>query len=427
MKNILFLLFLSSALLAQNNPPSFELLTEGIHENQQAKGSYLIYKDGNTVYQGFFSEENKSDSRYHIGSISKTFTATLIMLAKEDGKLSLDQNLADWFPRIAHASEINLRQMLLHQSGIHNFTNDATYAQYMTLAQDRAALLQRFASLEPDFEPGAQTSYSNTAYVLLSFVLEEVYEQAYAEILEEKICKPLGLKNTYLAQEAEITAPELPSYAYTGSWTPSTLTHPSIPMGAGAIVSTPQDLAQFIRALFQGKILKEESLAEMKPKADSFGYGLISFPLWEKRLFGHNGGIDGFVSHFSYLPEEDLALVVCLNGMRYPLNDLLIDMASIYFNKEGYQLPNFEEKVLPLDSLKQYEGTYQSENFPLDIKIFVEESRLKGQASGQPAFPLEAQGNHAFSFKAAGIKMKFLPEQNAMEFEQNALKLRFTR
>ncbi len=421
-----FIYSVSSQAQNEKQDEKWGRLVKLIEENDQAKGSICISKGQEVLYSNHFDmAEPQMEYRYRIGSISKTFTAVLIMMAVEEGKLNLSDPLKDWYPSFTDEA-ITIELMLRHKSGLHNFTDDASFAQIMELEQSEEAMITRFSQMELDFEPGSKQAYSNTNFVLLSYILQKEYDLSYAQILQQKIIGPLDLKNTYFAQEEPKDELERQSYVYNGKWVEGPHTHPSVPMGAGGIISTPRDLNIFFQAIFSQKLISQESLNAMLPK-EEMGMGLIRFPFQDKVAYGHNGGIDGFVSHASYLPSEDISIAVCLNGMRYPINSLLIDFLSITFELEDYELPEFKELELDEATLNKYTGTYKSANFPLDIKIFIEEGVLKGQASGQGAFPLSAVEENVFEFKAAQIKMTFLPEENLMHFEQGGMKLAFTR
>jgi len=421
----ILLLPVNSVAQADNQFPLLDSLKSILDQNQQVKGSYCIYKSGKVVAEGSFGYE-QGDYTYRIGSISKTFTAALILKAVEEGKIKLSDTISQWFPNIANAQSITIGMLLNHRSGIHNFTNDASYPQIMETEQSKADMLQRFASMEADFKPGSDFNYSNTNYVLASYILESIYNQSLQDLLQKKISQPAKLKNTYFFLAEKKDDQEVDSYYWSGNWQEMPRTHPSVPLGAGAIASNPEELCRFMRSLHQGDIIKSSSLSKMKGDSD-YGLGLMQFPFYSKVAYGHNGGIDGFQSHASYFPEEDLAIALCLNGTQYPMNDLLIDLLSIYFGREDYQLPEFKQLDLAVEELEQYIGTYRSANFPMDIEVFLEGTQLKAKATGQGSFPLNALGEHKFEFKAAGINMLFEPENNVMLFEQGGMKVKFER
>nr|NIT58952.1 beta-lactamase family protein [Fodinibius sp.]NIV13753.1 serine hydrolase [Fodinibius sp.]NIY27535.1 serine hydrolase [Fodinibius sp.] len=146
---------------------------EKLAEEDKMMGSLTIDSAGTAAYHksvGFRDVQNKvpanANTKYRIGSITKTYTATMIMQLVEEDKLSLSTSLADFYPQIPQAENITIEHLLRHQSGLYNFTNASDYPDWMTEPRSKAELLQIFYEDEPQFDPGAQTSYSNTNYVL---------------------------------------------------------------------------------------------------------------------------------------------------------------------------------------------------------------------------------------------------------------------
>ena len=194
----------------------------------------------------------------------------------------------------------------------------------------------------------------------------------------------------------------------------------SIPHGAGAIVSTPNDLTVFVNALFNNKLISENSVNQMKDIEDRYGKGLVRFPFGNNFAYGHDGGIDGFISNLAYFPNDKVALSVLANGMNYIFNDILIGVLSIYFNAP-FEIPNFDAKAIELnvEELKNYEGEFSSEQLSLDITLKVENGQLNGQATGQSAFPLTPYSKMEFRFEQAGIVIEFIPN-NKGEIQYNS-------
>lgn len=195
----------------------------------------------------------------------------------------------------------------------------------------------------------------------------------------------------------------------------------SIPLGAGAIVSTPEDLSHFIRSLMQGKIISEESLSSMTEIKNNYGRGIFKIPFYEDFAFGHDGGIDGFRSNLSYFPERDLAYCLTLNGVSFDPNQISIAVLSAFFGKE-FELPVFKDISLTEEELDKMAGTYAASGFPLEITIRREHMSLMAQATGQPEFLLEYEEGNRFVFKMANLSLEFFPETEEMSFEQGALK-----
>ena len=393
-----------------------------LEANNKFMGSVAIARDGKVLYTkaiGFRVVEDKlkpnESTKYRIGSISKTFTAALLFKAIEEKKIDLAQTLDKYFPTVKYADRITMGHLLNHHSGIHNFTNDADYSKWYTQLKREAEMVTLISALASDFEPGSKAAYSNSNYVLLTYVLQKLYKKSYAEILEESIIKPLGLKNTYYGGKIDKANNESFSYQFNSEWIKQEETDMSIPAGAGAIVSTPTDLTSFAHALFNGKIVSAESLEKMKTIQDGYGMGLFEAPFHQKKSYGHNGGIDGFSSNFGYFPEDKVAIALTSNGSAYDNNKISLALLSSVFNKP-YELPVFIS--LNTEDLDQYLGIYSAKNFPLKITISKSDHILMGQATGQPSFKLDATAKHVFNFDQAGLVMHFNPETKEMTLKQ---------
>ncbi|WP_445663959.1 serine hydrolase domain-containing protein [Fodinibius sp. AD559] len=394
---------------------------EKLAEKNKMMGSLTIDSAGSTAYHkavGFRDVENNlradADTKYRIGSITKTYTATMIMQLVDKDKLSLSTPLADFYPQIPQSESITIEHLLRHQSGLYNFTNAPNYLDWMTEARSKEELLQIFYEDEPQFDPGAQISYSNTNYVLLQFILEDITGESYAEQLKKRIVEPLNLQHTHYGDNIEPAKNEALSYQFLDEqWNLASETHLSIPGGAGAIVSTNAEMITFIRALFEGKLVSQNSLDKMTSTEQGFGIGLIKVPFHDKYAFGHNGGIDGFQSHLSYFPQEDVSIALTTNGLQYSLNDILIGALSIYFGLD-FEIPSLDEKTITLntDQMKKYVGTYTTEQLPMEIEVFIDGKTLKAQATGQQSFPLTANSKTKFRFDPAGVVMEFDSLQN---------------
>src|SRR5690606_5859981 len=329
---------------------------EKLEEHDKFMGSVAIAKNGEIVYSkavGYSDVEKgiraNEDSKYRIGSISKTFTAVLVMKAVEQGKLKLDTRLNTFFPTIKNADKITISHLLKHRSGIHSFTDDISYLEWNTQAKtekEMLAIIEKGSSL---FEPDSKAQYSNSNYVLLSYILEKVYKESLSSILEKNIAKHIGLKNTYLAKTIDVNDNEVQSYNYVGNWKLETETDASIPLGAGAIVSNTEDIILFSNALFEGKLLQPSSLEYMKTLKDNYGAGLFQFPFNENLGYGHTGGIDGFQSIFTYFDSHKITYVMLSNGANTNTNTISLVLLSEAFGVP-YELPEINTyKVDPKD------------------------------------------------------------------------------
>lgn len=274
------------------------------------------------------------EGAFRIGSITKMFTAAVIVQLAEEGVLTLDDPLALWLPEVAeqlpYGDQITLRHLLTHTSGLFNVVEHESYwADLFTeMVVDETAGTVTLPCVQRDphdtlaryvygkdalFEPGTQWYYSNTNYTLLGMVIEKAAGMPLAEAYRTRIYEPLGMASTFLDCYEEPVIDVV--HGYTGSGdTMSDLTelHESIGWSAGGIVSTAPDLITFARGLFGGALFDDpESLVAMTTPAPDSSYGLgITL---QPEYMGHAGGIAGFRSVLNYAPEFDTVVVMLYN------------------------------------------------------------------------------------------------------------------
>ena len=426
-------LFFGTTFSQSINSPKLDSLFQILDEKNKFMGSIAISQNDKIIYSKAIGkadlESNKlatTLTKYRIGSISKMFTTVLIFKAIEENKITLLTTIDKYFSNIENANKITVSNLLNHRSGIHNFTNDSLYSSYYTLPKSELEMLKIIKDGKSDFEPNAKAEYSNSNFVLLSFILEKIYKKPFSQIVNDKIIKVIGLKNTYVGNKINIKNNESNSYINTGSWEKESETDMSIPKGAGAVVSTPTDLVKFIENLFKGKLVSIKSLEIMKTLRDNYGMGMFQVPFYDKKGFGHTGGIDAFLSVLYYFPSDKLSIAITSNGQTYDNNNIVMAGLSSYYNKP-FEIPTFTNIILKTEELDQYLGVYSSPEFPLKITITKNKLILNAQATGQSAFELDAITKDKFEFKVAGIKLEFLPETKQMILKQGAGKYTLTK
>jgi CubicO group peptidase (beta-lactamase class C family) len=316
--------------------------------------------------------------------------------------------------------------LLSHRSGIHNITDEKDFLTWNTLPQSEQMMMDRLQRLNSDFAPDSKFSYSNSNYILLTFLLEKVFKESYPALVKKHIIDPIGLKNTYYGAAIQVSKNECQSYTYKNGWKKESETDMSIPLGAGALVASASDLNQFSEALFNGKLLQPQSIAEMTQWKDNVGLGLFIIPFYSKQGYGHTGGIDGFNSVFSYFPEDKIAYSLASNGTNYINNNISIAVLSAVFDKP-FDIPSFTSFEVSTEELDQYVGTYSTTSLPVKISVRREGKLLLAQVTGQPSFPLEPTAKHKFEFNQAGVKMEFDPEKKSMILLQGAGKYVFKK
>ena len=274
------------------------------------------------------------EGAFRIGSITKMFTATVIMQLAEDGVLTLDDPLALWLPDVAaqlpYGDQITLRHLLTHTSGLFNVVeHESYYADIFTemvvdeatgnvmldcVERDPNDTLARYVyGKEAQFEPGTQWRYSNTNYTLLGMIIEAATEMPLAEAYRTNIYEPLGMTSTFLDCYEAPVVDVVHGYTVSGdAMTDVTELHESVGWSAGGLVSTASDLVAFARGLFSGALFDNpETVAAMTTPAPDSAYGLGI--MLQDGYVGHAGGIAGFRSVLNYSPEFDTVVVMLYN------------------------------------------------------------------------------------------------------------------
>lgn len=376
------------------------------------KGGILEYNQAIGYADLAHAKKNNVYTLFRIGSITKMFTAVMIFQLIEEGKLKQDEKLSTFFPSIPNATKITISNLLNHRSGIFSFTDDEAYLSKLSKAHTEAELISWIQSFKPAFEPDSKADYSNSNYVLLGLIVEKLSKSSYEKELLKRICSKANLSDTKVGRNIVAANNEAMSYSVgTKGWEPETETHPSIPLGAGIIVSTSLDLCKFIEALFEGKLIKQESLEEMKKITDGYGKGMFSFPFDDKTFYGHNGGIDGFSSTLGYNPDDKTAFCILSNGLDIDMNDIAIAVLSATY-QQRIQIPSFETKALSSEAMKSLSGEYANSQIGMKINITKEGEQYFAQATGQEKFPLEKVSEVEYKFDAAGVKILFNKESN---------------
>ncbi len=311
------------ALPAQTFDPSkIDKVFSEIAKNNQGMGSISLFEHGQEIYHysfGFADLKNRvkpgPDTQYGIGSVTKMFTATIILQLVAEGKLNLNSTLSPYYPEIPHAKRITIEQLLQHRSGL----TDQKF--------------QKWLSNGKDFKQTTKAEYANVNYGLLSIVAEKVENQDFGAILSARIFKPCKLKNTFYGKPPDSIGNLAKSYYFSSGWKSVPSGDLLSAAGAGAIVSNPTDLNSFLVHLFSGQLLPQNSLAQMQRIVDGYGSGMMQIHFAEKIAYSHAGQIAGFQSRIAYFPKEDFAISYCFNGVAMSLDKMLVDVLQIYFNR----------------------------------------------------------------------------------------------
>jgi len=290
--------------------------------------SIAIVKNGELVFTKGYGKRSLEDGRpvetntmFAIGSVTKQFTCALVLMLAEEGKLSVHDKAAKYFPDLTRANDITLLDLMNNVSGYADYYPLDFVDRRMQKEISPDELLRQYAGGKLDFEPGSRYSYSNTGFILLGRVVEKVSGEPFGEFLSRRILKPLGMEHT--AYEPDLTDDRLAR-----GYTTFALSDPeySAPEArgwigaAGGIYSTTSDLAKWDMALIGGTVLKPESYELMTGprklndgRLTEYGCGLGVRMQSGRQILAHNGAVSGFVAYNATVPSTRSALIVMCN------------------------------------------------------------------------------------------------------------------
>ncbi len=348
---------------------------------------------------------------YEIGSITKQFTSSAIMKLVEQGRVKLDDDLSKYVPQFPlQGKKVSIHQLLNHTSGIHSYTSSPGWAKTWNDELSPDEIVKFVAADTFDFAPGTAYRYNNTGYVLLGMVIEKASGQKYAKFLEEQFFKPLGLRQTsYCPSKTSDPVFALGYSKGTSGTVRAQYLHLSHPFSAGALCSTVGDLAKWQRALDGGKVVSPASYALMSTadtlntgRKINYGFGLVPGVFEGHKTISHTGGIPGFATAATYVPDDSLSIVVYTNYDGESPQTLVQNLLRVAYGVAPVARAAAATAAAPTLSAADRDaivGNYTLQlptGQALPIKFFLDGSRIMAQAQGQPANELRYLGNYAF-------------------------------
>lgn len=325
------------------------------------KGKVLL-KKGYAMANYELGVPNTPQTKFRLGSVTKQFTAMAILQLEERKLLGVNDPLSKYIPDYPRGDKITIHHLLTHTAGVPNFTNFPDYREIMILPHSLEKIIERFKHRPLDFAPGEKFSYSNSGYILLSYIIEKASGKSFASFLAENIFQRLGMKDTGYDHSEALLANRASGYVLTDEGLRNApYMDMSIPVGGGALYSTIEDLYRWDRALYTEKLVKKETLKRIfTPWKGDEGYA-YGWGIWKKagrKMIGHDGGINGFHTHIGRFPEDDACLIILNNIENAPLGRIASDLSAILLG-EKYQVQNW--KIVPLDPqlYEKYMGTYE--------------------------------------------------------------------
>lgn len=382
-------------------PDSFDVqaidtfLAQTLQQNGQPGFSIAIVKNGELVLAKGYGKRALEDGRpvetdtlFAIGSVSKQFTCAAILLLAEDGKLSVHDKVAKYYPDLTRANDITLLDLMNHVSGYPDYypLDFVDRRMRQPIAPDE--LLRQYAGAKLDFEPGSKYSYSNTGYILLGRVVEKVSGKPFGEFLTERLFQPLGMHRT--VHEPELSDPRLARGYTTFALSAPEHTQPEANGwigAAGGMYSTPSDLAKWNLALISGRVLKPESYALMTAprklsdgKISEYGCGLGVRMQNNRQVLTHGGAVSGFVTFNGTVPSTRSSLTLMCN-QDAGLGPVAGQIFSLLM-KEPSNVPTIRGPAT-VDAVKRafagfQKGRINREEFSEEFNYYLTDAKLAG-------------------------------------------------
>jgi CubicO group peptidase (beta-lactamase class C family) len=381
-------------------------------------GSVLVAKKGKILLsKGYgmanfnYDVPNTNLTKFKLASVSKQFTAMLIMILEERGKLSTDDKLSKYIPDYPQGDKITIHNLLTHTSGIPDFTQLPVFDSIMTHPFTLEEEIKLFKNKKLDFEPGTKHQYSNSGYLLLTYIIEKASGKTYGEFVQEAIFVPLGMKNSGLYSNSEVLKNVANGYTDNGGKIENVqYIDMSIPAGAGALYSTVEDMFLWDQSWYTEKLVKKASQDKMlTPFKDNYAYGWMVDNYNGRKWAYHSGGIQGFSTIIHRFPNDSVCIVVLKNVDNYMAFSPGRVLRAIMFG-EKYELPvEYKEIAVDKKIFQKLIGEY--ELMPgFIVTITTEGDKLYSQATGQSKLELHPESEYKYFFKEVDAQLEFMKD-----------------
>ena len=336
---------------AQDKSSAIDVLLTGYWAAHALNGAALVSDHGKVILEkgyGYADFEwkvpNTPDTKFRLGSITKQFTATLVMQLVEEGKLSTTATLASVLPyyRKDTGSRVTIHHLLTHTSGIPSYTSLPNFEKDISRnPYGVREFVEKFCSGDLEFEPGSKFVYDNSGYFILGAILEQVTGKPYAALLHERVLEPLGMRSTGYDLSEPILEKRARAYEQGfGGVRNAEYLDMTLPYSAGSLYSTVEDLYLWDQALYGEKVLSAKAKERMfTPNLENYGYGLVMQrrPIGpdkaERLTISHGGGINGFNTVILRVPEDRQLVVILNNTGGTTLNEMASGILDILYGR----------------------------------------------------------------------------------------------
>lgn len=395
-----------------------------IYKPGEPGAAVIVRKDGRTVFRKGYGMANlelgvpvEPDMVFRLGSITKQFTAVAVLLLAQEGKLGLQDDLAKFLPDYpTQGRRITIEHLLTHTSGIQSYTDMPEWLPLWRKDLSLRELIDLFKNKPLQFEPGASWAYNNSGFVLLGAVIEKASGQSYEAFLEDRIFKPLGLKQTYYDRTERIIPRRAAGYERgKGGFVNASYLSMTQPYAAGSLASTVDDLAAWNDAVLAGKIVRKEWLDKAfapyklrNGESSGYGYGWFIGDFAGHRSIEHGGGINGFASYGLTLPEDRIFVAILTNSA-VEGRDPEPRAVKIAWLALGLAEPERKAVSVPGRDLAALVGVYADER-KREYSISREGDRLFAQRQGGAKNELLAAAPAEFFLKDNPARLMFVKD-----------------
>jgi len=381
-------------------------------KNDGPGAAFLIAKGNKVVYRAARGRANielgvplLAGDSFRIASVTKMFTAAMVLKLSEEGKLSLDDPLAKHLSDIPNANAITIRELLNHTAGVSDIVHDIQPG-FSRRDVDTATLVAEICKRSPDFTPGTRWAYSNAGFVLLGAVIEKVTGMPWYAAIQTRLLQPLGLKHTRFGAARPIIPRRVTGYTTDNQIhlvSNVSYVSSSIPAAAGGLVSTENDLMHWMHALSHGEVISPADYSQMiapTPKLPGshtnydYGLGVYLLHVRGNLMIGHTGQIDGFTSAAFYLPQQDITVVVLANDDNFDAQTAARRLAAIALGR-----PYSQAKSVPLSSqdMQALVGRFGTDDSSIRT-LFIKDGKLYSQRGKGNVIPLQMSSDGRLHF-----------------------------
>jgi CubicO group peptidase (beta-lactamase class C family) len=380
-----------------------------------AKGSDILLDKGYGKAVAEWNIPDSPDAKFRIGSMTKQFTAALVLLEQEEGKLSVDDPIRKYLPDSPAAwDKITIGDLLHHTSGVPNFIFDKRFFEWRMVARTPVEEMDFFKDKPLNFAPGTQWEYSNSNYMLLGMILEKVTGRRYVDLLQERILAPLGMKDSGLDDD-DLILPQRAEGYQPGSKgiVPVRSQSMSVAWSTGAMYSTTRDLLRWEQGLFGGKVLSAVSLKQMTTATKgNYGCGVFVSRKDDMEVVEHGGSIEGFNSYMIYVPARNIAVIALSNVSGDAPDKMAVKLLDVTLGKTVTLAKQRVAVPIAKADLSKYVGDYTI-SAQLSLNITASDEGLTVLATGQPplqfSYEGEINGHPQFFTRAMDAQIEFIP------------------